>query len=365
MPEWTLVLASRTGVALADLSVTPVMRWEENRPMTVRFPMPHDMRNAERIYEILDGGLPQLRAYLDGDLKFSGRWAPMDEASDEQTSQATVTFRSPLAMLEQRFRNTEITYTGIDQALIAGGLVSDENVKGATGLTIGSLELTVTRDRTYEIRKQILEALVQLSEVDNGVAFWETPLNPVDNAGALAAFNAGPRPGVDRSASVKFEMGEGTLDNCISVQRQIGYPVNRVTTVGDGTPPLTSVRQDTASQARYGIWERVEAMSGVTVQATLDARAQALLVADPVQIVTFEPDPAEALRPWDDWWLGDTVSFKADVDAMQIATTARPRALEIELDDQGNEIAWRVEWGDERPLERRFAERLRVLTRAG
>jgi hypothetical protein len=364
MPEWTLVLASRVGVALADLNVTPVMRWEENRPMTIRFPFPHDMRNASRLYEILDGGLPQLRAYLDGDLKFSGRFAPLEEKSDDSESQATVTFKSPLGMLEQRFLATDLTYTGIDQALIAWSLIGTENTKGVTGLIQGSLELTVARDRTYEARKQVLEALVQLSEVQNGVTFWETPLDPNDNAGALAAFNAGPRPGVDRTASVKFEMGEGTLDNCISVERQIGYPVNRATTVGDGTPPLTSVQQDTDSQAKYGIWERVESMSGVTIQATLDARALEMLAPNPVQIVTFQPDPAEALRPWDDWWLGDTVSFKADVDALQIATTARPRALEIELDDQGNETAWRVEWGDQRPLERVFRERLRALTRS-
>jgi hypothetical protein len=359
MPEWTLVLAAHTGAALAELHVVPTLRWEENRPSQVTFPLPHDMAEADQLYTALGSGLPQLRAYLDGDLKFSGRFAPLQESSDQDTSQATVTFKSPLAGLESRFRATEVTYTADDQGDIAWALIEDENTKGATGLIEGTITATVTRDRTYEAGKQILEALVQLSEVENGAAFWETPLDPITNGGALAEFNAGPRPGDDRSAFVKFEVGDGTLDNCISVQREIKLPVNKATVFGDAGSSGSS--SDAASQAKYGVWEATETRTDLT--GSLSERASAMLVPEPVQIVTFEPDPAEAPRPWDEWWLGDTVGFKADRDALQISTTARPRAIEIVLDDQGNEAAWHVEWGDQRPLDRVFRERLRSLTR--
>ncbi len=360
MPDWTLVLAAHTGTALAELSIVPTLRWEENRPAQVTFPLPHDTAHAELLYSALGSGLPQLRAYLDGDLKFSGRFAPLQESSDQDTSQATVTFKSPLAGLESRFRASAVTYTAEDQGDIAWALIADENARGETGLVEGTITATVDRDRTYELGKQILEALIQLGEVENGVAFWETPLEPEDSAGALAEFNAGPRPGIDRSTFIKFELGDGTLDNCISVQREIKLPINRASVVGDG---VSASSGDSDSVTKYGLWEAFETLSDVTEVATVSARAAAMVVPDPIQIVTFEPDPAAAPRPWDEWWLGDTVSFKADRDALQISTTARPRALEIVLDDQGNETAWHVEWGDQRPLGRVFRERLRTLLR--
>jgi hypothetical protein len=360
MPEWTFVLATHTGAALADLNVVPTLRWEENRPAQVQFPLPHDTDHAEMLYSALGSGIPQLRAYLDGELKFSGQFAPLQETSDESQSVATVTFKSPLGRLEQRFRDADVTYTGIDQGTIAWNLIADENTKGATGLVQGTITATVTRDRTYEEGKQILEALTQLSEVQNGGAYWETPLDPEDNAGALAEFNAGPRPGTDRSSFVKFEVGDGTLDNCISVQREIKLPVNRATVLGDAGS--VDRAENLNSQATYGVWEALESIPDATGVA-LSERSNALIVPDPVQIVTFEPDPVNAPRPWVDWWLGDTVSFKADRDALQISTTARPRALEIVLDDQGNETAWHVEWGDQRPSSRVFREGLRTLLR--
>lgn len=363
MAEWNFVLASRTGAALADLAVVPTLRFEENRPSTVTFALPHDTPDASVLYDELQNGLPQLRAYRDGVLRFSGRFSPLEESTSQEQSEAAVVFKSPLAGLEQRFLAFEpAPYVAVDQGTIAWDLINNENTtKGATGLVLGTITPTTARDRAYGASKQILEALIQLSEVIGGLYFWETPLDPTTSDGALASFNAGARQGSDLSADVTFQVGFGTLDNCLTATRQIGLPVNRATVYGGGDPPPFYVATDTGSIATYGVWEVWETLSDVTELATVTAKAQELLKPFPPQIVTFEPDPAEAPEPWVDWWLGDTVSFKADRDAFQVITTARPHALDVVLDDQGNEIAWRVEWGDQRAI--RWPDLFRTLRR--
>jgi hypothetical protein len=363
MADWNFVLASRTGAALVDLSVVPTLRFEENRPSTVTFALPHDLDDASVLYDELQNGLPQLRAYRDGVLRFSGRFSPLEEATSQDQSEATVVFKSPLAGLEQRFLEVPLgPYVAADQGTIAWELILNENnTKGATGLTLGTITPTTARDRTYGAGKQVLEALVQLSEVIGGVYFWEAPLDPTTNSGALASFNAGPRQGTDLSADITFQVGFGTLDNCLTASRQIGLPVNRATVYGGGDTPPFYIAEDAGSKATYGVWEVWETLSDVTELATVTARAQELLKPSPPQTVTFEPDPAEAPEPWIEWWLGDTVSFKADRDAFQVITTARPHALEVKLDDQGNEVSWSVEWGDQRPV--RFPELFRAMRR--
>jgi hypothetical protein len=82
-----------------------------------------------------------------------------------------------------------------------------------------------------------------------------------------------------------------------------------------------------------------EIASDVSEQATLDDKAQALLRPDPIKVVAFTPDPTLAPLPWDDYWLGDTVSFFGRRGAFVEDVTARINKITVVIDDEGNEAA--------------------------
>jgi hypothetical protein len=239
----------------------------------------------------------------------------------------------------------------VDAGEIAWLMINSANTQNPVGLRRGAIIPTQLRDRAYN-RKQIAEAIQELTEVENGFDFSITPVDPTVDPGILGIFNVVPAAGVNLSTTVRFEQGEGTLDNVLAVSRQLELPVNRVVVLGaesETTPgvTLTATAEDTASISQYGLYERTYSFTDISVDATLEQRADSLLRPVPIQTITFEPDPATALWPWVDYWLGDTVSVRIDADAFQVQTTARIIGIEIELDDQGNEIAHRVTVGEQ------------------
>lgn len=346
--EWVLVLADHTGAEIAAIDATATLRFELSRASHVEITLPHDEPTAAYLYAALGNGLPQLRAYRNGILVFSGRWAPSTDDSGETDSSGKVRFRSPFATLESRFTAATVTYTAQDAGLIATDLIATTNIESPTGLIPGLVQATVNRDRTYE-HKQIAEAIQQLTEVDGGFDFLEVPLDPTESGGALARLDIVASAGASQPSFIRFEKGPGTLDNCVSVNRQMLLPVNRATVIGaEGVAPQTV--QDTGSITTYGLHATVQSFADVTETATLLAKATALLQTEPPQVVTFTPDPASAPQPLEDYQLGDVASFKCDEDALQIAVEARVRAIEVDLDESGREAAHRVEWGDQRPV---------------
>jgi hypothetical protein len=243
-------------------------------------------------------------------------------------------------------------HTQIDAGEIAWLMIQSANLRGATGLQRGAINTTVLRDREYN-RKQILEALQQLTEVEGGFDYTITPLDPTVTGGTLGAFNVIARAGVDVSAAVRFEQGEGTLDNVLTSGWQIDLPVNLAIALGAQDPntglTLTATEADDVSQAKWGVYERQESFSDVSVLATLNQHAAEMLRPDPVETVTFDPDVDTAPWPWEDYWLGDTVAYRFETDAGRVAGTTRVLGVEIELDDQGNEVAHRLTLGEQHP----------------
>lgn len=345
MPSTTLVLCDQAGQEVADLEATCTIRRERSRAMSVKPKLRHDDDAAAELFAALPNGIPQARYYRDGTLRFSGLWCPQRETAGEDDSLVEAEFRSPFARLERRFLEAETVYTGQDAGLgIAWDLIADQNALSATGLIQGDIDATVNRDRTYEAGKQVAEAVVQLTEVDGGFDFIETFLDPTVSGGALAEFNVHAALGSDRTDTVRFEYGPGTLANCLSVERTIELPVNRVVVIGgEGTVP--AVAQDAASIAIYGRYMAVEQHSDVTIQSTLQEKADGLLQPDPIEVVTFEPDPATAPQPFDDYDVGDTAGFLARDGALQIDAAQRIDAFEIDIDENGNESAHRLEFG--------------------
>jgi hypothetical protein len=226
------------------------------------------------------------------------------------------------------------------------------NALAPTGLAAGTLTPSKLRDRTYEPGKQIAELIVQMTEVIDGCEFIERAID--SDPAILAALDIAGTFGQDRSDEVRFELGQDTLSNLLGFEREIVLPINHATVTGqegDATTPgpAPQVVQDAASIAKWGLYEATLALSDVTQAGTLLERAQALIRPDPGRTVTLSPDPTQAPQPWDEWWLGDTIGYLVDEGALVDAGTARPVALEITLDESGNETAWKIEWGEQSP----------------
>jgi hypothetical protein len=334
------VLADGRGAAIADLAAPLTVTYARNgRPEVTGLELSHDEEFAGVILDALAGGVPQLRGFRDGVLRFSGELASGDELAEEASTLKPV-FRGAFSRLlpeganGARYTAAVRTFPFNDQGDIAWTLIDEANADDPTGIVEGTIEPSVFRTRSYE-HKAVGEAIVELSQVEGGFDFEVEPLDPTVNAGALGAFNVYRKQGVDRP-EVVFGYGPGTLGNCLSARRTTTLPVNRVRVLGvNGVPPVEVSHP--GSIAVYGERMLIVNASDVSESATLVAKANAALRPFPVQVVGFTPDPALAPQPWDDYWLGDSVrahiargSFRADL-APRVNTVA------VAIDAEGNE----------------------------
>jgi len=352
----TLLLCDSTGSEVAELEVDHTIRFEQSRAASITFDLGYDQTGASDLLDLLGSEIPLLHAYRKGGLIFRGHWQPQQETADGGNQDGiTCEFRSPFARLETRYLTVTTNYSSEDQNQIAWNLVDNANRDSPTGLVQGVLQSGTARNRSYPPGQQVASAITDMADLTtNGLVFTETFLPP-GNPNEIAAINLWSTLGRDLTQSAVFEYGEGTLDNVLSVDRTISFPVNRAIGTG-GTALTTSVADDTASQALFGMYAVTQSFQNITAhQDHLDEATAALIQKYPVQQVTFEPDPfaASTPQPIDDYWLGDTILFRADQDELQVTATAQITAFEIDRDGAGNEIAHRIEFGvqDVRPLD--------------
>lgn len=188
--------------------------------------------------------------------------------------------------------NGTLSYLQIDQSQILNLLASTaqptvtELNSGVwpTGIATGTLAPTsVLRDRTYEMGKQIWEAMTQLSGVAAGIDF---ELDPVDRTdGVLTQLNTYyPQQGVDRSDNVIFHFGWG-LNNASDFTWEPSGDVvkNRSIHVGQldnttGVQP-SATRHNLDSQTGMGIYGEYVGESDVVLTSTLDEHALGSVLA--------------------------------------------------------------------------------------
>jgi hypothetical protein len=99
--------------------------------------------------------------------------------------------------------------------------------------------------------------------------------------------------------------------------------------------------KDSASRAKYGTWEGQISASDASEQQTLDDKANALLRPNPIKTIDFTPDPKLGPMPFDDYYVGDTVYFYANRNALvEGPTPVRVNAFTVVIDpDTGLEAA--------------------------
>jgi hypothetical protein len=338
MAAWTLTLKGHDDIVIREATPSATrLKWERNRPAEVNLTTQAQDPEPLAIGAALPEGLPRFDALRNGELWFRGEWAPSRIDDGAESSTAALVFRDPLDALAERFTETApVPFTSVDQGQILWSLINTTNLDEATGIRKGTILPTVTRDRTYEADQKLLDLVTQMTAVIDGPDIF---LSYVDEGAIMAAFNVVAELGSVRPSAI-FEHGPGTVGNVRSASSYQYRPINRAVVLGENG--LRGVAEDVTSQNRYGVRRTtVSASDGTTDQATLNAKAQALLRPVPIEVISFTPNPDSAPQPGmyptsGDYWVRDTVTFRSSV--LDIEAQVRPNSLEIALDQDGREI---------------------------
>lgn len=331
------------GTGMCGVRAPMTLTWARNGAFTSEVALDIESDEASLLVRALRDGYPRLKLWVDTGndpkpLVANAPWAPMKATGPDDKDLAntlSAAFASPQRLLDRRATDGVRTFAATDQGLIMWTLVNETNVnEGSTGIRIGTIEPTVARDRTYE-DKQIGSALTEMSQVDGGPDF---EIEPVDEGTVCGAFNVMGRQGNDLSTgenAVIFEYGPGTIGNVSHYDGETRDVVNKARVIGANG--LRGTATDAASIAVYGThMNPPEQMLDVSEQSTLDAKARALLQPAPVQVVAFDPDPVLAPQPIIDYWLGDTVRFRARHGCINVDLAVRVNVIQLAVDQEGN-----------------------------
>lgn len=254
--------------------------------------------------------------------------------------------RGWFSILEKRFTASSRVFTATDAGTIASTLINETNAVNATGITIGGIQATVNRTRTYEY-KQVAEAIIQETEVLGGFDFEVTPLK---------VFNVYAQQG--STTPIQFEYGKDV--KVLSAPIDGSKIANEVIArgQGNGSQQLVVTVDDAGSQTGYKLRQNVASYSDVKETATLTQHAQEDLrsFATPFivpQITLYENMDATQPTLKRDFWVGDlfTVTALDKFFSVLQGGTYRIDAIDVNVDENDveqigiNNSLWRGRQG--------------------
>lgn len=350
--QWSFALQDPVlGQDISDLAQAfdRSLSFTRNGGSQVELTLAHEDEAAAELLDALAGGLPLVRAWrlepmadltIARVLRFAGALLPLEENA-ELDSTLKITASSPYTLLGARETSIFHSYTDVDQGEIAWSLLSEADAESPLGVIRGTIEPTFARSVSYDLYRQLDQALKELSEMSwvdpagklqSGIDFEFAPY--ADEGTKVAMFNVYANQGTDRP-DAGFGHGDSTLNNVTRVRRTTTRPVNRVRIFGsDG---VVRVKENTASQRTFGLSVRQESMPDEIVASILDARAQELLQPTPFKVIGFDPDPAVAPVPFIDYGIGDAVPLEVKRAAFVLDATPRVDGIKITLDENALE----------------------------
>lgn len=248
-------------------------------------------------------------------------------------------------MLSRRNTLAEYNYTATSPRGIVYDFVSVENGRRVVGLDVPATGVSgPNRDRQYDAGKNVGEAVQQLAEVDDGFYFRVDPYQGTSGAYTLFSQFIILYPASGVTSTARFEYGTGTLGNIQSAEVTVTPPINYVTAYGAGDvgSQITSTQSNAASISGYGLFDSVQSFSDVELQATLDQHALDAMEIEPVRVYKFNPVRfgPNLPSPWDDFEVGDFVTFKLAGSTPYLQTTkvGRVIAYTVEVETEGVEF---------------------------
>lgn len=247
------------------------------------------------IYRVVDG---------DDALVWAGEQAMREgELNIEKSNWITIHCYDWLEQLNHRYTADEVIFTDEDAGDIAFSLIdtTQGDTDGDLGITEGTIETTVDRDRTY-FNQNIMDAIINLANVISGFDF---------EINDQKIFNVYGVKGSDKSDTIILEYGRN-LTKCHIVE-DFTQPGNRAIVLGEATGEdnLQRVeRNDTDSQAIYGLREQLISEMDVSELDTLQDKGDAVIRKYATSLLQVDIDILKSSVAISDFSLGDLVSLK-------------------------------------------------------
>jgi hypothetical protein len=224
---------------------------------------------AERALKVYDAA---------GVLQFFGKvWEPLERTS----AGVKVVARGPLAEFSWRRVRVQTSYTSGNNGTgpwDAGEIVADriaiQNAYRNTYLRMGARQASTNRIRTYEPGLLESDVFAELVDAAGGFFLLEQPVD--GTPGVMAQANVlYPAAGVARE-EVRFEYGDGTIDNCVDYSYLQSLPRTRETVSSSDFAGnrIAAIAEDAAAIARFGLFEDEETYSDVIDANLLQQQAQ-------------------------------------------------------------------------------------------
>lgn len=348
--EWQFVLCKADGTVQTDVSAAAgkSIAFTRSSFHEARLTLSLEDAAAATVWSLLlNDGVPSLKAYRDGVLRFNGYLAPFQETAEDAATMALV-FRSPFARLLGDGPGTgravstlgKFEVTALDQAQAIDNLATAAQATAPANLATSVVTSSATtRNILCENGKNYGEAIQDLCKLDGGPEFLDAARDVAGAGTEYGRLECANTVGVNRPAA-RFEYGPETLANVRSVQRSVSTFVTRAYVFGAG---YVGTSTNAAAYAKWGEWCAYESRPDIVDQTTADNRAAALLrpltgaTGSPSQVIQFSPDPVLAPQPFVEWYLGDTVQFFARRGAMLINTPVRVNSFTVVVDENGRE----------------------------
>lgn len=326
-----------------------------NLPTVVSFDM--DMYAPQYPFMLLEAG-PRIKVYRtasDAELAIDNvtrrkllAYATLpSEGSEEDANSrfATMTFKEPMWVLDDRYVDASVTYTQVDQGMILWQVQTLENAKpnGDTYVKQGSVLTGTLRDRTYDPGKNVSGLIDDMTKVDGGcdVAFVPVDYYALNGSNGMGTFNAYKQRGLDRPdvhfvyAAPREDGTSGGLDtNVGNMKRRRAKVFTKATFVGSGG--IQQSYQNVASP--YGLSEDYETVSDVSIPQTLLDKAVGVVAnrQNAPMIIDVLSPTTEAPQPYHDYDLGDIVYCTCRSGGMEFYDLPmRVMGIDIAIDQNG------------------------------
>jgi hypothetical protein len=225
----------------------------------------------------------------------SNEWG---ENGEHRLSVGAVCYRRLLAA---RHVITPLTYVATSQGDIVWGLIqhTQAQTNGSLGITLGSAGPSIPRDRAYPPGQNILEAIVDLSQIDGGLT-WDVDANRQLIVSIPSSYPVRAQP---------VQMGT----NARKLAKPSGSDLfaNVALVSGDTQTTVLEVEQAaTLPLDPRGRWERFRAFPQEASQTALDEQARGILeeTQSPLVVWSFDLVPDRYLTD-SDYALGDFVTI--------------------------------------------------------
>jgi hypothetical protein len=250
---------------------------------------------------------------------------------DKGDNWATITCYTWLEKLNSRFTASEVIFSAVDAGEIAWELIdtTQSQTHGDIGITQGTIETTMDRDRTYN-NQNVSEAIINLSSAINGFDHEITDLK---------VFNVQSFIGVDRTADLVLEYGYNVRS--VRITEDFSKPINRSIVLGnsgDFGSALRVERNDTASQAIYLVEEGIINEMTASELTTLQEKGDALMTKYGAPLIKLSLGIVRSTTPTIiDFALGDIIRVKIKSGIYDIDESFRVFEWTVDYDKDNTE----------------------------